>query len=74
VELKETNKLTDLQKLDQKSHLFAQNVCGIPSSAIKQVLKDWTKQQHNITGIIFQVIEMQNYYSENLRMKYLQIY
>jgi hypothetical protein len=69
VGLKETNRLTDLLKLDQKSHLFAQNVCGIPSSAIKQMHKDWTKQQHNITGIIFQVIEMQNYYSENLRMK-----
>jgi len=67
--LKKANKLTDLQKLDQKSHLFAQNVCGIPRTAIKQVLKDWTKQQHNITGIIFQVIEMQNYYSENLCMK-----
>jgi hypothetical protein len=69
VGLKETNRLTDLQKLGQKSNFFAQNLCGIPRSAIEQVHKDWTKQQHNITGIIFQVMKMQNYYSENLRMK-----
>lgn len=41
--------LTDLQKLDQRSRLLAQNqLVAFQGVSIKQAHKDWTMRHHNI--------------------------